>query len=179
MASPGSPIVSIVDISQIVARANIPIADASFIHVGNPAVIAGPDGDIDAKVTVVSPAVNPATTTIEIWVQVANPGEKLKPGATMRVSIKAATLKDAVLVPASALLNGDEGGHRLIVVAANNTAQERKVTLGVKAKGQQQITDGVNEGDKVVISGGLGLEDGAKVRVAEAPAATPKEDEKK
>ena len=67
----GTPLVSIVDISQVVARANVPVKEAAAIHVGRPARITGPDGDLAGKVTVVSPAVDPNTTTVEVWVQVA------------------------------------------------------------------------------------------------------------
>ncbi len=92
--SAGSPIVSIVDISQVVARANVPVKEAAAIKVGRPATISGPDGDIAGKVTVVSPAVDPNTTTVEVWVQAPNPGEKLKPGGTVHVSINAETLTE-------------------------------------------------------------------------------------
>ena len=73
MAAPGTALVSIVDISQVVARANVPVKDAMFIKVGRPARIAGPDGDIPGTVTVVSPAVDPTTTTIQVWVKADNP----------------------------------------------------------------------------------------------------------
>ena len=55
--------------------------------VGRPATITGPEGVLAGKVTVVSPAVDPSTTTVEVWVQADNPGEKMKPGGTVRVSI--------------------------------------------------------------------------------------------
>ena len=66
-----------------------------------PPRIAGPDGDIAGKVTVVSPAVDPSTTTVEVWVQAPNPGEKLKPGGTVRVSIIAETIQNTMVVPAA------------------------------------------------------------------------------
>ena len=99
MAASGTPLVSIVDISQVVARANVPVKEAASIKVGRPARIAGPDGDIPGKVTVVSPAVDPNTTTVEVWVQAANPGEKLKPGGTVRVAIIAETIQNTIVVP--------------------------------------------------------------------------------
>src|SRR5262249_24689444 len=125
MANPGSPLISIVDISQIVARANVPVKDALAIKVGRPATIPGPDGDIAGKVTVVSPAVDPSTTTVEVWVEAPNPGEKRKPGATVHATIKAETLKAVIIVPAPALLNFDEGGQKVMVVTSDNTAHER------------------------------------------------------
>ena len=76
MAASGSPIVSIVDISQVVARANVPVKEAASISVGRPARITGPDGDLAGKVTVVSPAVDPNTTTVEVWVQARESGRE-------------------------------------------------------------------------------------------------------
>jgi RND family efflux transporter MFP subunit len=178
MPQNGAPLVSIVDISNVVARANIPVKEASAIQVGRPATIAGPEGDIAGKVTVVSPAVDPNTTTVEVWVQAANPGEKLKPGGTVRVSIKAETLQDATLVSSTALLNSEAGGQMVVVVTPDNVAHQHKVNVGIRQGINVQIVSGVNEGDKVVTSGGLGLDDGSKVVVKEAPAEDDDDDAK-
>jgi HlyD family secretion protein len=175
MAASGSPIISIVDVSQVIARANVPLKEAGSVRVGDTARIAGPDGDIPAKVTVVSPAVDPNTTTVEVWVQAANPGEKLKPGGTVRVTIVAETIQNTIIVPTSALLNSDEGGQKVMVVGKDSRAQERKVSVGVRQGNRAQIAAGVQEGEQVVTSGGLGLEDKAKVIVQKAPAEEDEE----
>lgn len=176
MPASGTPLMTIVDISRVVARANVPVKEAGFIKVGRPATITGPDGDVAAKVIVVSPAVNPNTTTVEVWVEAPNPEEKLKPGGTVRVAIKAETLQDVTLVSASAILNSDEGGQIVMVVTPDNVAHERKVSIGIRQGINVEIVSGVNEGDKVVTVGGLGLDDGARVVVKEAP---PEDDDDK
>jgi RND family efflux transporter MFP subunit len=165
MAAPGSPIASIVDVSQLIARTNIPVKDAAVIKVGRPARITGPDGDLPGMVKVVSPAVDPNTTTVEVWVQLANPGEKLKPGGSVRVSIIAETIQNTLIVPASALLNFDEGGQKVMAVDKDSVAHERRVSVGVRQDARVQILSGVQAGDQVVTSGGLGLEDKAKVAI--------------
>ena len=162
---PGTPIVSIVDISKVVARANIPVKDAAPVQVGRPATITGPDGVLPGKVTVVSPAADPNTTTVQIWVEADNPGEKMKPGATVHVSIRADLIKDTLLVPTAALLNSDEGGEKVMVVDKNSVAHERKVNVGVREGNRVQILGGVTEGEKVITSGGLGVDDKAKVTI--------------
>ncbi len=164
-AAPGAPIVSIVDISQVVARANIPVKEAASVRVGRPATITGPEGVLAGKVTVVSPAVDPNTTTVQVWVQAENPGEKMKPGGTVQVSIRADLMQDTLLVPSAALLNSDEGGEKVLVVGKDSIAHERKVTVGIREGARVQILGGVNEGEKVITSGGLGLDDKAKVTV--------------
>jgi HlyD family secretion protein len=177
MATSGSPLVSIVDISDIVARANVPVKEASAIKVGRPARIAGPDGDIPGTVTVVSPAVDPTTTTVQVWVRASNPEEKLKPGGTVRVAIIAETIQNTIVVPASALLNGDEGGQKVMVIDKNSVAHEHMVSVGVRQGDRVQILSGLQEGDQVVTSGGLGLEDKAKVAIQQPKDEDEDEDE--
>jgi HlyD family secretion protein len=176
IAASGSPLASIVDISQLVARTNVPVKEASAISVGRPARIAGPDGDIAGKVTVVSPSVDPNTTTVEVWVQIPNPGEKLKPGGTVRVSIIAETIQNTIVVPTSALLNSDEGGQKVMVITSDSVAHERRIVAGVRQGMRVQILTGLQEGDQVVTSGGLGLEDKAKVAIQKPKSEDEDED---
>ena len=176
MPAGGVPIISIVDISQVVARANVPVKEASMIRVGRPARITGPDGDLAGKVTVVSPAVDPSTTTVEVWVQVANPGEKLKPGASVRVAIIADTIQNTIVIPASALLNADDGGQKVMVVTKDNVAHERRVSVGVRQGARVQIVSGLQDGEQVVTSGGLGLDDKAKVSIQQPKPEDEDED---
>jgi len=173
----GTPMLSIMDVSQVVARANVPVKDAMFIKVGRPARITGPDGDIPGTVTVVSPAVDPTTTTVQVWVKADNPGEKLKPGATARVAIIAETIQNTMVVPATALLNGDEGGQKVMVVDKDSVAHEHIVSVGVRQGDRVQIVSGLGEGDRVVTSGGLGLDDKAKVTVQQPKDEDEDEDD--
>jgi len=167
MAASGTPIVSIVNISKVVARANIPLKEAGYIKPGKQATLTGPDGALTGAVTVVSPSVDPNTTTVQVWVQADNPEEKLKPGGTVHVAIRADLIQDTLLVPATALLNSDEGGEMVLVVGKDSKAHERKVTVGIREGARVQILGGVNEGDKVITTGGLGLDDKAKVTIKE------------
>jgi HlyD family secretion protein len=167
-AAAGAPIATIVDISKVIARANVPVKEAASIAVGRPATLTGPEGVLPGKVTVVSPAVDPSTTTVEVWVQADNPGEKMKPGGTVQVSIRADLIKDTLLVPASALLNSDEGGEKVMIVQPQGKdmiARERKVNVGIREGNRVQILGGINEGEKVITTGGLGLDDKAKVTI--------------
>jgi HlyD family secretion protein len=124
----------------------------------------------EGKVTVVSPAVDPQSTTVEIWVQAPNPGERLRPGGTVRATINAGTIPDAVVVPVEALLPSDEGGSALYVVGSDSIAHQHKVQVGVRNAEKAQIVSGAKPGEQVVTEGGVGLTDGAKVKI-EKPEA--------
>lgn len=170
MASAGAPLVTIVNISRVIARANIPVGQAASVKVGDAATIAQTDAQLQAtgKVTVVSPAVDPNSTTVEVWVEAENSGERLKPGATVRVDIHAETVKDAIVIPTAALLPSAEGGVQVLVVGSDSKAHEKKVEVGIREPDKVQILKGVAAGEKVIIVGGVGLEDGAKVTLAAA-----------
>lgn len=177
LASPGSAVMSIVDISRVVARANVPVHEAAAIQVGRPATISGPGGEITGKVTVVSPAVDPNTTTVEVWVEAANPGERLKPGITVQISVNAEEIQNAIVVPSAALLSSDEGGEKIMVAAPDSLAHARNVELGVRQGNEVQILSGVKAGEQVITSGALGLDDKAKIQIAK-PGAESNGDDK-
>jgi RND family efflux transporter MFP subunit len=179
MAQAGSPIITVVDLSSVIARANVPVKGAGEVKVGRPATVTGPGGELQGRVTVVSPAVDLNTTTVEVWVQAANPGEKFKPGTSVHVTIAAEDVKDAIVVPASALLAFDEGGEKVMVMGSDNLAHEHKVEVGVREGGKVQILSGVIEGDQVITAGGLGLDDKAKVTTAKPDEDDEKKDDKK
>ncbi|MGA8595863.1 MAG: efflux RND transporter periplasmic adaptor subunit [Bryobacteraceae bacterium] len=170
MASAGSALFSIVDLSRVVARASVPVQQAALIRVGRPATISGGAVELKGKVIVVSPAVDPSTTTVQIWVEAPNPGERLKLGSTVQISIDAGEVADTIVVPASALLASDEGGEKVMVAGADGLAHEHPVKVGIRSGDDVQILNGVKEGDEVIIEGGLGLDDKAKIQV-EKPGA--------
>jgi len=101
-------------------------------------------------------------------VQAANPGERLLPGGAVHVTIHAGTIADALVVPVAALLPGDAGAAVVMVVGADNVAHQHNVTIGVRTEDLAQIVSGVSAGDRVVTGGGVGLTDGAKVRIQKA-----------
>ena len=163
MAASGSAVLSIVDISRVIARANVPVNEAAAIQVGRPATIAVAGDTLAGKVTVVSPAVDPNTTTVQVWVEAPNPGEHAKPGATVQISIDARQIQNAVVVPVSALLSSDEGGDKVMVAGSDGLAHEHKVEVGVRSGDDVQILSGVNPGEQVITDGALGLDDKAKI----------------
>lgn len=178
MASAGAPLVTIVNISSVIARANIPVGQAASVKVGDAATITQTDAQLQTagKVTIVSPAVDPNSTTVEVWVEARNSGERLKPGATVRVDIHAERIKDAIVIPAGALLPSAEGGVQVLVVGSDSKVHEKKIEVGVREPDKVQILKGLAVGEKVVTVGGVGLEDGAKVTLKGAGAGEKDDD---
>ena len=179
MATPGSPLVTVMDISKVIARANVPQNQSASVKVGQPATITQVDTNqtVAGKVTVVSPATDPNSTTIQVWVQADNPGEQLKPGTSVHVAIMTEVIKATPVVPIAAILPGEEGGTACLVISADNIAHRRPVKLGVREGDKVQILNGVRPGEEVVIVGGIGLDDKAKVKVIDTSVKEAADDE--
>ena len=166
MAVPGTPLLTVMDISKVVARINIPQNQGGSVKVGQTADVIPADGGdtIQGRVTVVSPATDLNSTTTQIWVECDNPGEKLKPGASVHVKIVTELVKNATTVPATAILPGEEGGTAVLVIDSDSIAHRHVVTLGIREGDKVQILNGARPGEEVVVVGGLGVDDKAKVR---------------
>jgi multidrug efflux pump subunit AcrA (membrane-fusion protein) len=167
IANAGTPVLTVMDMSKIVARINMSQAQAKDVRVGSEAELTPADGTepVTGKVTIVSPASDPNTTTVQVWVQADNMGERLRAGQSVHVAIVAATLDGATIIPASAILPNAEGETIVLVVDDKNIAHETPVKIGVREPEIVQVTSGVVPGDRVVTEGGLGLEDKATVRI--------------
>ena len=118
MANTGAPLLTVMDLSSVVARTNMAQDQARAVKVGAEATLAPADGSepIAGKVIIVSPAVDPNTTTVQVWVQAENPGGRLRAGTSVHVSIVAETLDGVTLIPATAVFPSDEGGNVAKVV---------------------------------------------------------------
>jgi HlyD family secretion protein len=167
MAAAGTPLLTVMDVSKVVARINMAQDQAKNVKVGNEATITPADGGelVTGRVTIVSPASDPNSTTVQVWVQADNPDERMHAGQSVHVSIVAATLEGATLIPTAAVLPNAEGETIVLIVDDANVAHEKVVQIGVREPEMVQIVAGVDVGQRVVTQGGLGLEDKTKVRI--------------
>jgi HlyD family secretion protein len=153
--------------------------------VGNPAEIkvAGLDEPVKARVTLVSPALDPGSTTIEVWVEARKPDPALRPGMTVSVAMTAKTAKDAIVVPAGAVFRSEEAGDYVLVAGNDEKAHQKKVQIGIRNGESAQVVSGVNEGEPVITSGGYAVPDGTKIKIEKPDekesAEKGKDDDKK
>ena len=182
----GSAVVTVMDLSQIVARAHVGQLEAASLKVGDPATISVPGTAIQVKgrITLVSPAVDPNSTTVEVWVQAPNPKDALRPGTSVHVSIVAETISQAVVIPQAALLTSPDGVNTVIVLDSNNAPSKKHVKIGIRDSETRtvQVTDGLQGGERVVTVGAFELanEDDpvlAKTKIQVQAPKMPDEDE--
>jgi HlyD family secretion protein len=179
MAAAGTPLLTVMDIAQVVARAHIPQPQAALLKVGDKASVTTPEADqpFAGKVVLVSPALDPNSTTIEVWVQLKNTQERLRPGTSVQVSMVARSVPDALAIPAEALLTAQDGTTSVMVAGDDGKAHQQPVKAGIRDNDRVQIVEGLQAGERIVGSGAYGLPDGSKITMAEAkPPANSQKD---
>ncbi len=175
LATANQPLLTVMDTSRLIAKAHIAQSEAASLKVGNPAElrVAGLSEPVEGTVSLVSPALDPGSTTIEVWVESKKPNEALKPGMTLQLSITARSDKNALVVPASAVFKNDDGTDYVVLAGADGHAHLKTVSIGIRNAGLVQITDGVKDGDPVITSGGYALPDNTQVKIETNPGGQP------
>ena len=168
----GTPLLIVMDTSKVILRLHIPQSEASQLHLGDPATLQVPgiQGSVPAKVSIISPATDPSSTTVEVWLEADNPHRDLMPGTSVSATIVVRKIPDALVVPESAILVGDNGQKTVMVVGPDSIARSVAVTTGVHEGNFVQILSGLHAGEQVIVTGGFGLPDKSKIK------ATPETD---
>lgn len=169
-ANSGSALITVMDTSALLAKVHLSQTVAQRLSVGDDAsiLIPGVDEDVPAKISLVSPALDPGSTTVEVWLHVDNSAGSYKAGTPVRASIKGRTVATAIKVPLPAVLTTQDGSKFVMVVGADGTAHKKDVQVGINDGQDTQITQGLNGSDTVITTGAYGLDDGTKVKIGKA-----------
>ncbi len=173
-AAAGTPVITVMDTSGLLAKLHLSQLQAQELTLGAAAsvTVAGIADPLPAKVSLISPALDPGSTTVEVWLRVENPKGALKAGTPVHTTITGRTAANALLLPADAVQVGPDGESKFVmVVKADGTAAKKPVTLGIRNSESAQILTGISPADTVITSGGYGLDEGTKVKVGAATKA--------
>ncbi len=178
LATANQPILTVMNTSKLIAKAHVPQNEAVLLKVGDRAElnVPGMEEPIPGRVMLVSPALDPGSTTIEIWVEALETNAALKPGMSVQIETIAKSVKDALTVPAGAVLKSLEAGDYVMIAGKDEKAHLAKVKVGIRNKELAEIQSGIKENDPVITAGGYALPDGTKIKVEAAPAAEPDQD---
>ena len=166
-ASAGMPVVTVMDTSSLLAKLHIAQSAAQKLKLGGSAdlILPGLEEPQTATVSLISPALDPGSTTVEVWLKLPNPGGKFKVGTPVHAVLHGYTIPNAILLPPSSILPAEDGGTNVLVIQADGTAKKRSVKLGLRTADKVQILFGLSSSDLVITEGGYGLDDGSKVKV--------------
>lgn len=172
MAQAGAPIVTVMDASSLIAKVHLSQAQAGSLKVGAPALltIPGMDAPQAAVVSLISPALDTGSTTLEVWVKIANRAGVMKAGTPVHVRIAKQTLHDVLIVPNESIVAAKTGEAAVMVIGEDGAAKSTPVKTGITDGVDTQILSGVNAGAQIVTTGAYGMDDGTRVKVVPAGA---------
>jgi multidrug efflux pump subunit AcrA (membrane-fusion protein) len=172
LASPGTQMFTVADLSTAVARAQVDADQVSAVETGQACSFSMNDGAGAAsqgKITVVNQAVDTARRTVEVWCEIPNHAGALKSGFFGSVKILVGKAPQAVVIPPSAIEfeEGTQTG-KVYVVDDHNVAHLREVTAAPIDDQEVRVLSGLRAGERVITAGEYGLPDGTQVNTAGA-----------
>jgi multidrug efflux pump subunit AcrA (membrane-fusion protein) len=171
-APAGAPLITVMDTSVVIAKTHLAQSLAQQMKVGDAAQLQVPGiaDPVEAKVALISPALDPGSTTLEVWVKAENQKGELKVGTPVKVIITGRTVEKAWKVPQTAVLTAQDGSKSVMVIGPDGGAHKKPVTLGISDGDDVQVLNGIAPGDTVITGGAYGLDEGTKVKVGKADA---------
>ena len=151
---PGEALYQVADLSAVWVVADVFEQDIGLVKSGAKATVrinAYPDKVFSGAITYVYPTLNAETRTVPVRVEVANAGQLLKPGMFAQVELPVAGKGSVVTVPVSAVI--DSGTRRIVLIQAGEGRFEpREVKLGARSDNYIEVTEGVKDGEAVVVA---------------------------
>jgi HlyD family secretion protein len=171
-ANTGTPLLTVMDTSSLLAKVHLSQIVAQRLSLGGDAAISVPgvDESVAGKITLISPALDLGSTTVEVWLKVDNKAGKLKAGTPVRASIAGKTIPKAIKIPLSAVLTAEDGTKSVMIVNADGTAHKANVQVGINDGDDVQVAQGLSGSETVITKGAYGLSEGTKVTVGKPGA---------
>jgi|SRR5579871_1851040 len=155
---------------------NVPQSSAADVHVGQSALLStseSPEVKFPGKVARTANALDPASRTLLVEVQVANPQGKLLPGMYVQVDLNLPRKDPPLLIPSDTLVVRPEGT-LVAVVDPGNVVHFRRVTVGRDFGDRIEVLSGMTAGEKAIVNPNDSVKDGVTVRPVMESDATQK-----
>jgi RND family efflux transporter MFP subunit len=149
---------------------NVPQADAESVHPGQQATLTIPDlpgRRFPGAVSRTSNALDPATRTLLVEMQVPNPSGALMPGMYANVELSVPRKEPPLLIPGDTLVVRSDGP-QVAVVAADGRVHFSRIQLGRDFGDHLEVLSGLEEGQKLVVNPSDSIREGARVRPVSA-----------
>jgi cobalt-zinc-cadmium efflux system membrane fusion protein len=148
------------DMSSVWILVNIYQNDVAYVHVGDAVKVDNesyPEA-VHGKIEYISPALDPATRTLQARIEAPNPGERLKKEMYVTAEVQAGMIPNALFVPNSSVLRNEQNMPYVYLQTGQAQFARRDVTLGESQGGKTQILTGLQASDRVVGDGSLFLQ---------------------
>ena len=171
----GGSLFRLADISTIWVLADVPERQLAAVGIGAPATVrlrGRPGSSFEGRVGVIYPEIAEATRTAKVRIELANRDSILLPNMYADVDIGSDDAAPQLAVPDSAVI--DSGSRRVVILdLGEGRFEPREVKLGRRGDGMVAITEGVSEGDRVVVSANFLIDAESNLKAALSGFAQP------
>jgi len=169
IASPGVPLMQLVNTNDLKATAKVPDSYVAFIKQGDQVKVNFPDLNktMEASVTYVGRIVDPMSRTFRIEVKLPGGNPDLKPNLMSLIQINDKTSNSAIVIEENIVQPTEEG--KIVFVTADDkgkkVARQRMVTTGLSYNGKVEILTGLSVGDQLITTGYQDLSDNQPIGI--------------
>lgn len=162
---PGTPLFRINGLAKVWIIADVPEAQAAGARTGAAVrftVPAWPGKAFAGRVMAVLPSVATATRTLQVRIEADNAARELSPGMYASLSFDAADGEPRLLVPSESVIR--TGTRSVVIVAADSGFEPKEVRLGDESDGKTEVLHGLEQGERIVLSGQFLIDSEASLR---------------
>ncbi len=167
----GETLLRIGGLDSVWLEVAVPEALAGSVRVGDHAQVQLADRgglSFEGRVSALLPALNDATRTLRVRVELTNREGRLRPGQSAQVTLSTASQGEALAVPTEAVIR--TGKRAVVMLAEQGSFRPMEVTLGQEVGARTVIAGGLTEGQQIVASGQFLLDSEASLRGLALPA---------
>lgn len=174
LVTPGTEITTLDDIDRIKLDFSVPETLLGAIAVGQEVqavTAAWPDRRWQGTITSIDSRIDTASRSVLVRAEIDNPGHELRPGMLLSVQVFRAP-RDALVLPEIALVQIGADAY-VFRLKADSTVEQVRIVPGARRRGEIEVREGLQPGDRIVVDGTVKLRGGARVAAEEHVAATP------
>ncbi|MDR3266563.1 MAG: efflux RND transporter periplasmic adaptor subunit [Tannerella sp.] len=164
--SQGSPMVGVMDYSNMYVDINLPESNIEYIHANQSVFVTHYtllNDTLKGIISELSPAISIETRTFKGTVLISNPALKIHPGMFVKADIVVDKADDAVIIPKNVILSNRN--RKYVYIVEKNTAVVRNITTGLEDEDNIEVKDGLRENDNLIIRGYETLRENSRVKV--------------
>lgn len=172
MASPGNPVLKVSQVNTVWVNVNVPDEDLAYVHAGTPVTFTASqlgDRKFSANVTTVNAVPTQGTLSYQARIKESNPGDVLRGGMLVSVTVQKQRHNNAIVVPRSAVAQTDQGANVFIVPSTSSgqaKAEEVPVQLGVQTDTLSEVqSPKIQPGTMVITTRPDALQNGSTVAI--------------
>jgi RND family efflux transporter MFP subunit len=168
-----SPVVTIMHINTVRVFTDIPEPDVPFVKKGNQAslvVDALSEREFSGTVIRFAEALNPATRTMRIEIDIPNPDHILLPGMFGNLILNLEVHKNAIVIPATALIV--EKDKTFVYKVANGKVEKVEIKTGIDDGIQVEVIQGLTGNEDIVVKGKNTVSDGEIIKVVRSSSGS-------